>query len=109
MAKKEKIITSESVLREQPAPNAAVEKSWQDAFNAFADSEKVDILVPDVYRAAFGDPLHFSVNGISIMIPIGQKIKVPKPFAEHAERMMRGAVLSKNQKRPTPEDLYGKK
>jgi len=109
MAKQKQVITNESILREQAAPSALIEKSWQDAFNAFADSEKVDILVPDVYRAAFGDPLHFSVNGISIMIPIGQKIKVPKPFAEHAERLMKGAVLSKNQKRPTPEDLYGKK
>jgi hypothetical protein len=40
------------------------------------------------------------------MIPIGQKIKVPKPFADHAHRLMKGAVLSKNQKRPTPEDIY---
>jgi len=107
MARKPKnIITNESILREQAAPNAAIEKSWKEAFKAFAKSEKVEILVPDVYRAAFGDPMHFSVNGISIMIPIGQKIKVPKPFAEHAERMMKGAVLSKTQSRPKPEDLY---
>ncbi len=107
MAKKPKtIITSESILKEQPAPNATIEKSWREAFKAFADSPKVDILVPDVYRAAFGDPLHFSVNGVSIMIPIGRKIKVPKPFAEHAQRMMKGAVLSKNQKALTPEELY---
>ena len=106
MAKQKQIITNEDVLREQPAPNAAIEASWKKAFEAFADSEKVEILVPDVYRAAFGDPLHFSVNGISIMIPIGQKLKVPKPFADHARRMMKGAVLSKNQKRLTPEEVY---
>jgi hypothetical protein len=106
MAKKETVITSESILKEQAAPSAAVEKSWKAAFEAFADSEKVEILVPDVYRAAFGDPLHFSVNGISIMIPIGEKIKVPKPFADHAKRLMKGAVLSKNQRRLTPEELY---
>ena len=105
MAKK--IINDESILREQPAPNKVIENSWKAAFDAFAESEKVEILVPDVYRAAFGDPLHFSINGVSIMIPIGQKIKVPKPFADHAQRLMKGAVLSKNQKRPTPEDLYG--
>ena len=105
MAKK--IINDESILREQPAPNSVIEKSWKTAFDAFADSDKVEILVPDVYRAAFGDPLHFSINGVSIMIPIGQKIKVPKPFADHAQRLMKGAVLSKNQKRPTPEDIYG--
>ena len=106
MAKKQTVITNEDILKEQPASNSAIEASWRKAFEAFADSEKVDILVPEVYRAAFGDPLHFSVNGVSIMIPIGEKIKVPKPFAEHAQRMMKGAVLSKNQKRLTPEELY---
>ena len=106
MAKQTKVITDTEILREQPAPNTAIEKSWKQAFDAFANEEKVEILVPDVYRAAFGDPLHFSVNGVSIMIPIGQKIKVPKPFAEHAQRLMKGAVLSKNQKRPTPEEIY---
>jgi len=40
------------------------------------------------------------------MIPIGEKIKVPKPFADHAKRLMKGAVLSKNQRRLTPEELY---
>lgn len=103
---KQTIITNEDILKEQPAPNTAIEKSWKAAFEAFANAEKVDILVPDVYRSAFGDPLHFSVNGVSIMIPIGQKIKVPKPFADHAQRLMKGAVLSKNQTRPTPEEVY---
>lgn len=106
MAKQKKVISDESILKEQAAPNSEIEKSWQRAFNAFADAEKVDILVPEVYRAAFGDPMHFSVNGISILIPIGQKIKVPKPFADHAQRMMKGAVLSKNQRALTPEELY---
>jgi hypothetical protein len=106
MPKQEKIITDTEVLREQPAPQGAIEKSLQKAFEAFAKEPKVDILVPDVYRAAFGDPLHFSVNGVSIMIPIGEKVKVPKPFADHAHRLMKGAVLSKNQKRLTPEEIY---
>jgi hypothetical protein len=106
MPKQETIINNEDVLREKPAPLTTIEKSWKQAFEAFASSEKVEVFVPDVYRAAFGDPLHFSVNGVSIMIPIGQKIKVPKPFADHAQRLMKGAVLSKNQKRPTPEDVY---
>ena len=106
MAKKETIITNEEILREKPAASSVIEKSWREAFEAFANEEKVEILVPEVYRAAFGDPLHFSVNGVSIMIPIGEKIKVPKPFADHAQRMMKGAVLSKNQRRLTPEELY---
>ena len=106
MPKKETVITNTEVLREQPAPQGAIEKSLQKAFEAFANEEKVEIFVPDVYRAAFGDPLHFSVNAVSIMIPIGERIKVPKPFAEHAQRLMKGAVLSKNQKRPTPEEIY---
>ena len=106
MAKQKQIISDESILKEQAAPNSEIEKSWKKAFEAFADSPKVDILVPEVYRAAFGDPLHFSVNGVSIMIPVGEKIKVPKPFADHAHRMMKGAVLSKNQRALTPEELY---
>ena len=106
MAKQKQIISDESILKEQAAPNSEIEKSWQRAFDAFASSEKVDILVPEVYRAAFGDPMHFSVNGVSILIPIGEKIKVPKPFADHAQRMMKGAVLSKNQRALTPEELY---
>lgn len=106
MAKKETIINDESVLREQAAPQTAIEKSWKAAFEAFANEEKVEIFIPEVYRAAFGEPLHFSVNAVSIMIPIGQKVKVPKPFAEHAQRLMKGAVLSKNQKLPTPEEIY---
>jgi hypothetical protein len=103
---KQTVITDTDILREQPAPNATIEASWKKAFDAFANEEKVEILVPNVYSSAFGDPLHFSVNGVSIMIPIGQKIKVPKPFAEHAQRLMKGAVLSRNQKRPTPEEIY---
>ena len=106
MAKQTNIISDEKILREQPAPSAAIEKSWKDAFNAFVNEEKVEIFIPEVYRAAFGDPLHFSVNGVSILIPIGQKIKVPKPFADHAQRMMKGASLSKNQRPLTPEELY---
>ena len=106
MAKEKVVINDTEILREKATPQTVLEKSWDAAFKAFADSEKVEILVPEVYRAAFGDPLHFSVNGISIMIPIGQKIKVPKPFADHAHRLMKGAVLSKNQKALTPEELY---
>ena len=106
MAKQTKIISDESILREQAAPNSEIEKSWKRALEAFKKEERVDILVPEVYRAAFGDPLHFSVNGVSIQIPLGKKIKVPKPFADHAQRLMKGAVLSKNQKPLTPEELY---
>jgi|OM-RGC.v1.029722640 hypothetical protein len=106
MAKKETVINDTTILRQSASPEGVIEKSWKAAFDAFANSEKVDIFVPDVYRAAFGDPMHFSVNGISIMIPIGEKIKVPKPFADHAQRMMKGAILSKGQTRLTPEELY---
>jgi len=106
MANEKEVIKAEDVLKETPSSNAEVQKSWVKAFKAFADSPKVEVFIPDAYRSSFGDPLHFSVNGISIMIPIGEKIKVPKPFAEHAQRMMKGAVISKNQKRLTPEELY---
>ena len=106
MAKNPKIISDESILKEQAAPSSEIEKSWQRALEAFKNEERVELFIPEVYRAAFGNPLHFSVNGVSIQIPLGKKIKVPKPFADHAQRMMKGAVLSKNQKPLTPEELY---
>ena len=106
MATEKKVISDESILREQPAPMTTIEKSWKAAFEAFKNAERVEILIPDAYRGAFGDPLQFSVNGVSIQIPLGKKIQVPKPFADHAQRMMRGAVLSKSQKPLSPEELY---
>jgi hypothetical protein len=50
--------------------------------------------------------MEFSVNGVSVKIPLNKKIKVPEAHAEHAQRLMKGAVLSKSQKRLTPEEIF---
>lgn len=69
-------------------------------------SELVDLFIPEVYKAAFGNPMTFSVNGVRVEIPIAQKIKVPAIHAAHAQRLMKAAVLNKTQKRLTPQEVY---
>lgn len=66
------------------------------------------LLIPEAYRSAFGDPLIYSVQGLQIEVPIGVEIKVPEPHYLHAQRLLKGAVISKNQKRLTPEEVYSK-
>jgi hypothetical protein len=69
-------------------------------------SKLVDIYIPEVYKAAFGNPMQFSVNGVRVEIPIAQKIKVPEIHALHAQRLMKAAVMNKTQKRLLPEEVY---
>jgi len=85
------------------------EKELQDELTKAGDlsgAKMVDIVVPEAYRGAFGDPMTFSVNGVSVEIPIGKKVQVPEPHALHAQRLMKSAVISKTQKRLTPEEVY---
>jgi hypothetical protein len=86
-------------------PQAQLEKDLANAAKA-TGTKLVDILVPEVYRAAFGNPMQFSVNGVRVEIPIGVKIAVPEAHALHAQRLMKSAVINKSQKRPTPEEVY---
>lgn len=69
-------------------------------------SQLVEIFIPEVYKAAFGNPMMFSVNGVRVEIPIATRIKVPEIHALHAQRLMKSAVLNKTQKRPLPEEVY---
>jgi hypothetical protein len=69
-------------------------------------SKMVDIFIPEVYKAAFGNPMTFSVNGVRVEIPIAKKIKVPELHALHAQRLMKAAVLNKTQRRLKPEEVY---
>ena len=64
--------------------------------------------IPPVFKASFGDPAMFSVNGIRVEIPLGVDMPVPLPHYEHAQRLMSGAVFTKGQERPKPEDIYNK-
>lgn len=64
--------------------------------------------IPKVFKASFGDPAMFSVNGVRVEIPLGIDMMVPLPHYDHAYRLMGGAVFTKGQDRPKPEDIYKK-
>ena len=64
------------------------------------------LTIPKVFKASFGDPAMFSVNGVRVEIPLGVEMPVPLPHYEHAHRLMNGAVFTKGQERPKPEDIY---
>jgi len=95
-----------SVLKQKAKPQAEIEKEMKAAAKKMGDEKLVELFIPQAYAASFGVPFRFSVNGVSIEVPIGTKVKVPEAHALHAQRMMKGAVLSKNQKRLTPEEVY---
>lgn len=103
----EKNINTTAKLREGQVtkPEAKLKKELEAASKAVG-SKLVDIFIPEVYKAAFGNPMQFSVNGVRVEIPIAKKVKVPEIHALHAQRLMKSAVLNKTQKRPSPEEVY---
>jgi hypothetical protein len=103
----EKNINTTAKLRDGQVtkPEAKLKKELETAARAVG-SRLVDIFIPEVYKAAFGNPMQFSVNGVRVELPIAQKIKVPEAHALHAQRLMKAAVLNKTQKRPSPEEVY---
>ena len=103
----EKNINTTTKLREGQVtkPEAKLKKELETAA-ATTGSRLVEIYIPEVYKAAFGNPMQFSVNGVRVEIPIAQKIKVPEIHAMHAQRLMKSAVLNKTQKRLQPEEVY---
>jgi hypothetical protein len=102
----EKNLNTTTTLKQNAKPEAAIKAEMDKAYAKVKAQKMVDITIPEAYRGAFGDPLMFSVNGVRIEIPIGKKIQVPEPHYLHAQRLMKGAVISKNQKRLTPEEIY---
>ena len=103
----EKNINTTAKLREGQVtkPEGKLKKELETASRQ-TGSKLVEIFIPEVYKAAFGNPMQFSVNGVRVEIPIAQKIKVPEIHALHAQRLMKSAVLNKTQKRPNPEEVY---
>lgn len=103
----EKNINTSAKLREGQVtkPEAKLKKELETASKAVG-SKLVEIFIPEVYKAAFGNPMQFSVNGVRVEIPIAQKIMVPQAHALHAQRLMKSAVLNKTQKRPSPDEVY---
>jgi hypothetical protein len=101
----EKKINTTATLKQNTKPEAEINAELEKAA-ILTKAELVDVLIPDVYRAAFGDPAMFSVNGVRIEVPIGIKTKIPLPHALHLQRLMKAAVINKTQRRLTPEEVY---
>jgi hypothetical protein len=101
-----KNINTSATLRQNTKPEAELEKDIERAYKEVKADKMVELIIPEAYRGAFGDPLTFSVNGVRIEVPIGIKTSVPEPHYKHAQRLMKGAVISKNQKRLSPEEVY---
>ena len=99
-------INTTATLKQSTKPEAELQAELDKANAQIANSKMVEILIPEAYRGAFGDPVEFSVNGISVKIPLNKKMRVPEAHALHAQRLMKGAVISKSQKRLTPEEVY---
>lgn len=101
----EKKINTTVTLKQNTKPEEEIKTELEKAARV-TKSKLVEVLIPDVYRAAFGDPAMFSVNGVRIEVPIGVKTMVPQPHAKHIARLMKAAVINKTQKRLKPEEVY---
>lgn len=101
-----KNINTTATLKQSTKNESELQKDLERANASIKGSKMVEVLIPEAYRGAFGDPVEFSVNGVSVRIPLNKKIKVPEAHALHAQRLMKGAVLSKSQKRLTPEEIF---
>jgi hypothetical protein len=103
----EKNINTSTTLRQPTKPQDVLEKEMATAQRKLGkDIEMVDLMIPEAYKGYFTNPAKFSVNGVAVEIPLGKTVKVPKPHYLHAQRLMKGAVLTKNQKRLSPEEIY---
>lgn len=99
-------INTSATLKQKTKPQNQLEQEMQTAYNRVKAEKMVEITIPEAYRGAFGDPLTFSVNGVRVEVPIGKKVSIPEPHYKHAQRLMKGAVISKSQKRLSPEEVY---
>jgi len=101
----EKVINTKDVLRQNTKSQTELEREFEAASRKM-NAKMVDAFIPEAYRATFGNPFEFSVNAVTISVPIGERVSIPEPHAKHLQILMKGAVTSKNQKRLTPEELY---
>jgi hypothetical protein len=101
-----KTINTSATLKQNSKPQEELEKDIERAYKEVKADKMIELFIPEAYRGAFGDPLKFSVNGVRLEVPIGVKTMVPEPHYMHAQRLMKGAVISKTQKRLTPEEVY---
>lgn len=91
--------------KQKTLPEEQLRKNMEEASKQIK-SELVEVFIPDAYRSGLGDPVMFSVNGVRVEIPVGEKVKVPEAHAKHVQRLMKGTVLTKNQNHLPPEEVY---
>lgn len=91
--------------KQKTMPEAELKKSMEKAAKE-TKSNLVEVLIPEAYRSGLGDPVMFSVNGVRVEIPVGEKVQVPEAHALHVQRLMKGTVLTKNQNQLSPEEVY---
>lgn len=101
-----KTVNTTATLKQNTKPQNEIERDIEKAYKEVKADKMIELFIPEAYRGAFGDPLKFSVNGVRLEVPIGVKTMVPEPHYLHAQRLMKGAVISKTQKRLTPEEVY---
>lgn len=101
-----KAVNTSATLKQNTRPEAEIRAELENAAKKLKSQADHELFVPDVYKAAFGDPMMFSVNGVRVEVPIGEKVMVSKAHYEHAQRLMKGAVLNKTQRRPEPKEIY---
>jgi len=91
--------------KQKTLPEEVLRKEMEKAAKS-VNSDLVEVFIPDAYASGLGNPVMFSVNGVRVEIPVGEKVKVPEAHAAHLQRLMKGTVLTKNQKQLTPEEVY---
>jgi hypothetical protein len=94
-----------ATLKQKTKPEPEIKAEMEKAAKTLKN-DLVDVFIPDAYRSGLGDPVMFSVNGVRVEIPVGEKIKVPEAHALHVQRLMKGTVLTKNQRTLSPEEVY---
>jgi len=100
-----KNMNTQASLRQVAKPAGVLEAELARA-QAESGEDMVELLVPEAFRGSFGNPMKFSVNAIEVEVILGEPTMVSKAHYLHAQRLMKGAVLTKNQKRLTPDEVY---
>lgn len=101
-----KNVNTSATLKQNTRPEAEIRAELEKAAKRLKTEPTHKLIVPDVYRAAFGDPMMFSVNGVRVEIPIGEEVMVSEAHYKHAQRLMKGAVLNKSQRKLEPNEIY---
>ena len=101
-----KNVNTSATLKQNTRPEGEIRAELEKAAKRLKTETTHKLIVPDVYRAAFGDPMMFSVNGVRVEIPIGEEVMVSEAHYKHAQRLMKGAVLNKSQRKLEPNEIY---